>query len=156
MPVCPYHPYLDRFQCRYAYTYCITKASLMYHSYVCNPHVNLSLNFKWGWLKPHPVNSGRDPACVYLLYACVYIIYTWMIEPDDAWSWSSLVLRPCFWSVISVSGLAHTTRSDFLIISKCVHWMPHLSPISTKTMEMKTFPWGVLSGFSLRCFIKNL
>ena len=155
MPICPYciHIWIDFNEDMYIPTV-LLKPSYVYYSYMHNPHVNLPLNFKWSWLKPHPVNSGRDPACMYVcMYACVYIIYTWMVGPW-CWSWSSLVLRPCFWSIISVSGLSCTTRCAVQfhdVYIECHIFLP---------FPLKLWKWKhsmrCLSGFSLRCFIKSL
>lgn len=109
MPICPYciHIWIDFNEDMYIPTV-LLKLYYVYYSYMCNPHV---LTFKFQ-IKLTETSSSEQwqRSCMYVcMYACVYIIYTWMIGPWW-WSWSSLVLRPCFWSIISVSGLSYTTR----------------------------------------------
>ena len=145
MPTCPYciHIWIDFNVDMYIPTVFL-KPSYMYYSYMCNPHVNLPLNSKWSWLKPHLVNSGRDPAlyvcmCVYILY-----IHEWLgtdVGPGPG-------PGPGLWFEDLTSD--QSVRVWIILhyqlccpVPWCVHWMPHLSPISTKTMEVKTLPWGV-------------
>lgn len=82
-----------------------------------------------------PMNSGRGSECVSM----------WLADDIggvmSVSSWSPLVLRSCFWLISSVSALSCSTKCAVLI-SYFVHWMQPLSPISIKTMKMKTFSWG--------------
>lgn len=93
------------------------------------------------------MNSGRGSECVYI----------WL--GDDIGgvmsvsSRSPLVLRSCFWLISSVSTLSCSTKCAVLI-SYCVHWMQSLSPISIKTMKMRTFSWGTFVDSVLEALLK--
>ena len=156
MPTCPYciHIWIDFNVDMYIPTV-LLKPSYMYYSYMCNPHVNLPLNSKWSWLKPHLVNSGRDPAlyvcmCVYILY-----IHEWLgndVGPGPGPGlWFEDLTSDQSVQCLDYPTLPAVLSSSMMCTLNATSFSHFHQNYGSENSAMRC-----LSGFSLRCFIKSL